>query len=530
MQFLINARILTQNAKHPLTEALAIEHGMIIATGSTEEILSIPCREKKIIDLHQSTVLPGLVDSHIHLGQYALSLSKIDCATPTREECLRRVARAVQTTAAGTWLLGHGWDQNLWKEGFGNAALLDQLSTDHPIYLTIQSLHAAWVNSRAMEIANITAQTPDPPGGTIVRHADGTPNGILLESAVNLVEAKIPNPSPDEMSNMLLEAQEKLWRLGITGVHDFDNALTFQGIQILHQSQALKLRTLKNLRLEQFDAIEPLGLRPGFGDDMLRLGALKCFMDGAIGPHTAAMLQPFTNSSSRGELLYTEEALFEVYLKARKLGFAVATHAIGDQANQVVLNVIEKMRQYETNHYLKWGRYRIEHAQILHEDDIARFHQLQVIASMQPVHLPMDIHTTDTALIGRGKQSFLFKSLSTRKVPLVFGSDAPVADPNPFLGLHAAVTRSNPATEQSWHKEESINLKEALAGYTVHPAYAAELENKSGKIYPGYFADLIVLEKDPFSLDPHDLKNCRAKATMVAGEWVFSDIHETVHG
>jgi predicted amidohydrolase YtcJ len=527
MQVLINARILTQDANHPRADALAIENGQLVAVGNKDDILSIPCKEKKIVDLHQSVVLPGLCDSHIHLGQYSQGLSKIDCATPTRQACLDRVALAAQSAQPNSWLLGHGWDQNLWEEGFGDAAMLDQITTQHPIYLTIKSLHAAWINSRALKLAGIHAQTPDPAGGTILRHSDGSPTGILLESAVNLVEAVIPNPSPTEMAKLIFEAQSRLWRMGITAVHDFDGALTFQGLQLLKQENALKLRVVKNLRQEQFAGVPALGIHPAFGDDMLRLGVLKCFMDGAIGPHTASVLEPFTNSTSCGELLYSEEELYQVYLHAREQGFAVATHAIGDRANQSVLNVIEKIRTYETDHQLPWVRYRIEHAQILQPEDVERFASLQVIASMQPIHLPMDIHTTDTALAGRGEQSFVFKSLDSRQVKLAFGSDAPVADPNPFLGLHAAVTRMDPATGKSWHANQRLTLQQALDGYTLHPAFAAGMEQIAGKLSPGYLADLIVLESDPTTLSFEELQTCCPLATMVAGDWVFSTLEGT---
>lgn len=530
MQVLINARILTQDANHPRADALAIEHGHIVAVGNKEDVLSIPCREKNIVDLHQSAVLPGLCDSHIHLGLYSQGLSKIDCDTPTRQACLARVALAAQSAKPNTWLLGHGWDQNLWEEGFGDAAMLDQITTQHPVYLTIKSLHAAWANTRALELAGINTQTPNPAGGTILRHLDGTPTGILLESAANLVEAVIPNRSAIEMAKFLLEAQSKLWRMGITSVHDFDGALTFQGLQVLHKENTLKLRVVKNLRHEQFAGVPVLGIQPAFGDPMLRLGALKCFMDGAIGPHTASVLEPFTNSTSCGELLYSEEELYQVYLKAREQGFAVATHAIGDRANQSVLNVINKIRTYETEHLLPWVRYRIEHAQILQPEDVERFASLQVIASMQPIHLPMDIHTTDTALVGRGEQSFLYNSLASHQVKLAFGSDAPVADPNPFLGLHAAVTRMDPASGKSWHANQKITLQQALDGYTVHPAFAAGMEHIAGKLAPGYLADLIVLESDPTSISSQELQTCSPLATMVAGDWVFSTLEETARG
>ncbi|MBI9048475.1 MAG: amidohydrolase [Anaerolineaceae bacterium] len=524
MQFLINATFLTQDDQHPIVGALAIDQGIIIAVGEKEEIMSIPTREKNIVDLQGLFVLPGFTDSHIHLGYYSRSLQKINLDGLSRQECINQVADAAKFTPPDTWILGHGWDHNHWPEGYGNAAMLDEVAPDHPVFLTVKSLHAAWANNKALAMAGINVNTKNPPGGSILRNQDGTPSGILLESAYPLVEKIIPEPSPIEMAEMLDATQQQLWRLGLTSVHDFDQQLILQGLQILHQQNKLKLRIIKNLHAHQINAIRELGLVPGFGDDMLRLGSLKYFADGAIGPQTAAMFETFTNSDSLGEMLFTPQELDEIYQTATKLSFSVAMHAIGDRANHLVLNAIEKIRRKEKEMKMVALPHRIEHAQILKNTDIKRFKELQVIASMQPYHLSMDIHTTDTALAGRGIQSFLFKSMLDLQVPLIFGSDAPVVDPNPFLGIFAAVARKNRTEDPVWFPQESLTVQQAIKSYTIHPPRASAMQDQMGKLARGYKADMIILDKNPVKIHINEMKKCLPVATIVGGDWVYSKI------
>jgi predicted amidohydrolase YtcJ len=522
MQILINGTFLTQNPKQPVVEALAIEQGKISATGSNEELLSIPSANQEVIDLQGRCVLPGFTDSHIHLGYFSQSLQKIDMDGLSQAECISRVAKAARTLPTGTWILGHGWDHNHWPEGYGNAAMLDAVSPNHPVFLTVKSLHAAWANSKALQLAGIDQNTENPPGGTIMRNEDGTPNGILLESAYPMVESAVPEPSIEEMAQILDDAQKHLWKLGISSVHDFDQRLVFQGLQRLHQQNKLHLRVRKNLHGYQIPAIKELGLSPSHGDDMLHIGALKYFSDGAIGPHTAAMFEPFTNSDSYGEMLLSPEELDEIYLTATQIGFPVAMHAIGDRANHLVLNAIEKIRQYELKNHLPVLGHRIEHAQILQTSDVARFMALNVIASVQPYHVSTDIHTTDASLDGRGKQSFLFKSLLNEQVQVIFGSDAPVVPPNPFFGIFAAVARKNHFEDPVWHPAEALTIEEAITAYTVAPPLSIGMGNKLGKLAPGYYADMIVVDKNPVNISINTMKNILPVATIVNGEWVYS--------
>ena len=524
MQALINATILTQDAKQPAAEALAIENGLILAAGSTEEILSIQSKEKTILDLQGKTILPGLCDSHIHLGYFSRGLEKVDLTNASRQESLDRIQHAAMNSEQGSWILGHGWDQNLWPEGYGDASLLDSVAPNNPVFLTAKSLHAAWVNTSAMQEAGITAAASDPVGGILLRDLGGAPNGVLLESAVSLVESIIPEPSPSQMAEMIRKGQEILWQMGITAIHDFDESLTLEGLLKLKEDLALQLRVHKNILIKHLPELIEIGLRGGFGDDLLHLGAIKCFMDGAIGPHTAAVSDPYSGSDNLGELLYAEEDLFTIYKQAVDHGFSVATHAIGDRANHALLNVLQKTRAYEKENQLIPARHRIEHAQILAKNDLQRFHELNVIASMQPIHLPMDIHTTDTHLAGRGVLSFQFISLLDNAVILIFGSDAPVASPNPFLGMHAAITRKRTIREECWHPQERINFSQALAAYTIAPAFAAGMENKLGKLTRGHYADLIVLDSNPFTLPADEIIQCQPIATMVGGNWVYSNL------
>jgi predicted amidohydrolase YtcJ len=285
------------------------------------------------------------------------------------------------------------------------------------------------------------------------------------------------------------------------------------------------LRVNKNIPVESVDHANALGLRTGFGDDWLWIGSVKAFMDGALGPHTAAMFQPYQDEpENRGILNMDGEELFEHCRKAADVGLSMTVHAIGDRANHEVLNAYQQLRAYETEHGLPHLRHRIEHVQIIHPDDAPRFAQLNVIASMQPIHAPSDMYAADRFWGDRSAHAYAWRTQLNHGAPLAFGSDAPVESPNPFLGLHAAVTRrradGSPSAE-GWYPEQKLTLAEALSAYTVGAAYAANAEHRLGKLAQGYLADLIVLDEDIFSSDPQTLLTIEAKSTMINGEWVL---------
>jgi len=523
MKLLHNAHIHTQDKTRPTASALLIDRELITAVGEADDLLSQHTAVEKE-DMEGRVILPGLTDAHIHLKNYALALQKVECETDTKDECLKRVAERVNSAKSGEWILGHGWNQNTWGV-WPTAAELDAIAPDNPVYLTAKSLHAGLVNTAAMKLANITNQTPDPHNGKVQRNADGNATGVLLETAMALAGDVIPEPTVNEIMKAMESSQSALWKMGLTGVHDFDRRDSFIALQMLHAQARLKLRVLKNLPVELLDQINEVGLRAGFGDEMLRIGNIKVFMDGALGPHTAAMFQPYAGEGvNRGILNMDGEELFEHGRKAAGAGLGMTVHAIGDRANHEVLNAYEQLRRYEAENNLPRRRHRIEHVQLLHPDDIRRLGEMNIIASMQPIHAISDMKMADEFWGGRAKYSYGWRTQLESGARLAFGSDAPVDFPNPFLGLHAAVTRrradGSPSAD-GWYPEQKLTLGEAWEAYTIGPAYAAYMESRLGRLAPNHLADLIVLEKDPFACAPDELLRMQSWATMVNGEWVY---------
>ena len=533
MQLIHNARIHTMHAAQPTASALLIDHGEILAVGGDE---LLDTRAEKI-NLGGRVVLPGLTDAHIHLQYYALGLQKIDCETTTLVDCLRRVAERAATIKAGEWVLGHGWNQNEWRDtplpsgmgsGWPHASELDAIAPNHPVYLTAKSLHAAWANTTALKIAGVTGSTPNPVNGEIQRDGHGQPTGILLESAMDLIEEKIPQPGPWDVFEAIRAVQPILWKMGLTGVHDFDRRACFMALQQLHQRGELKLRVIKSIPVDDLEHAHGLGLSSGFGDDWLRIGSVKAFMDGALGPRTAAMFQPYLNEpGNRGMLNMDGEHLFEIARRAVDAGLSVTVHAIGDRANHEVLDAYEQLRHYEIERGLPPLRHRIEHVQVLHPDDTARLAQLNVIASMQPIHATSDMFMADQFWGECARLAYAWRTQLSQGARLVFGSDAPVESPDPFLGLFAALTRRRADGSPSpagWIPEEKLTMQEALEAYTINPAYAGGMESRVGRLASGCLADLIVLEKDPFNCPVEELLSMHPSATMLGGEWVWRSV------
>jgi predicted amidohydrolase YtcJ len=537
MKILYNARIYTLDRSRPVASAIVMERERILAMGETVALLS-EFDQAQGQDMGGQTILPGLNDAHLHLQNYSLSLQKIDCETDTLDECLRRVEERVRSAGPGQWVLGHGWNQNNWlptfspppslggiEGGWPSAVDLDRIAPDNPVYLTAKSLHAGWANSAALKRAGVTADAPDPANGQLQRDEHGRLTGILLETAMGLVSKAIPEPSIVSIADAIERTLPNLWRMGLTGVHDFDRRPCFMALQQLHARGRLKLRVTKSIPLEDLEHAVGLGLRTGFGDDWLRVGSVKAFMDGALGPRTAAMFQPYLNEpENRGILNMDAEELLEAGRQAVETGLSMAVHAIGDRANHEVLDAYEQLRRFERERGLPPLKHRIEHVQVLHPDDAGRLAELGIIASMQPIHATSDMYMADRYWGERAALAYAWRTQLQQGARLAFGSDAPVESPNPFLGLHAALTRQradgSPA-QDGWYPEQRLSMQEALEGYTLGPAYAAGMENRLGKLCPGYLADLIVLPIDPFETTASDLLAMEPSATMIGGEWVW---------
>ncbi|HNH26329.1 MAG TPA: amidohydrolase, partial [Anaerolineales bacterium] len=411
MKLLYNANIHTLDSANSHASAILIAGGRIIAVGSKDQLESLAHGKVEKQDMKGKTILPGLTDAHIHMQFYSLGLSKVDCETNTKEECLRRVGERARTLKPGEWVLGHGWQQNDWDGNFPKAAELDAVSPNNPVYLTAKSLHAAWANTSALKLANITDETPDPKDGAVQRDANGKATGIMIETAMALVNAAVPEPTLAELEAAFEKAQSVLWKMGITGVHDFDRRQSFMALQSLRAKGKLKLRVCKNIPVESVEQANDLGLRTGFGDEMLWIGSVKAFMDGALGPRTAAMFQPYEGEKeNRGILNMDGEELFEHARKAADVGLSMTVHAIGDKANHEVLNAFEQLRNYETQNHLPHLRHRIEHVQVIHPDDAPRLAKLNVIASMQPIHATSDMFAADRYWGKRAELSYAWRT------------------------------------------------------------------------------------------------------------------------
>ena len=523
MKILHNARIYTLDESRPIASAIAIEHERVVAVGELDE-LTFEFDQVEKQDMGGRIILPGFTDAHLHLQNYALFQQKIDCETNTLDECLSRVQERVHSSQPDEWILGHGWNQNNWG-AWPSTADLDKIVPDNPVFLTAKSLHAAWVNSAALKLAGITPDLLNPANGELQRDNQGNLTGILLESAMEIVSRVIPEPAVEAVAEAIEQTQPILWRMGIIGVHDFDRRDCFIALQQLHAQGKLKLRVTKSIPIEGLPHAIELGLRTGFGDDWLRIGSVKAFMDGALGPRTAAMFQPYANELENcGILNMDAEELFESGRRAVEAGLSLAVHAIGDRANHEVLDAYEQLRRLERDLNQPPLRHRIEHVQILHPDDAKRLGELGIIASMQPIHATSDMLMADQYWGERAALSYAWNTQLQNGAQLALGSDAPVESPNPFWGLYATVTRQRgdgSPNSEGWYPEQRLSIQQAIEGYTLGPAYAAGIEDRSGKLVPGYLADLIVLEQDPFVIPPSDLLELTSSGTMVGGEWVW---------
>lgn len=525
MKIFYNANIFSP--EHPGASALVLDHGHFIALGTDEDVLAGFPSADQVFDLEGQTLWPGLTDAHLHLLTLAETMSMVDCETVTLEQCLERVRQSAQTLPQDAWVRGHGWNQNLWREGFGTAEMLDQVTGGRPAYLTAKSLHAAWANSKALALAGIDDYTSDPPGGIIQRDAAGKATGILFEAdGMAMVESAIKPPSLSENCQKLRMLVPALWKMGLVGVHDFDGFDCWQALQEIHQEGNLPFRVRKHIPYSHMNEFIAAGLRSGFGSDLLHLGGVKLFSDGALGPQTAAMLQPYEDSSETGKLLLTSDEIFEIGQLAVNNGLALAIHAIGDRANHIVLNAYEKLRAYEQAHHLPHYQHRIEHVQIIDPHDVPRLAQLDIIASVQPVHAPSDMKMADRYLGVRARHAYAYRDIMDSHATVILGSDAPVEPVNPFIGMHAAVTRQqldgSPGPE-GWQPQQRLSLSEALIGFSQTPAETTGHGNKIGKIAEGACADFIILDNDPFVLPPSELAHIQPAATFINGQCVFQN-------
>ncbi|MDO9545876.1 MAG: amidohydrolase [Pelolinea sp.] len=523
---LTNANIHAFSPIHPQADSIFIEDGVIKAIGTSDEIVSKFDTGAKVQDLDQSILIPSFTDAHIHLLSYGLSLLRVNVETLSKQDCLDRIASHLKNTAPGKWIIGHGWDQNIWPKGYGSKKDLDELSDHHPIYLTHKSLHSGWANSIAFEIAGVNSDSPDPEWGMIQRDASGESTGIVLESAMKMIESAIPMPSSEERESAILEAQTALHQFGITAVHDFDPWSVYESLEELQKKGSLSLRITKGIPESFLEEALEKGFKSGDGNDWLKIGWLKLFADGALGTQTAAMLTPYENSQSTGMLFLSQKEIEAYGEKALTNGIALAVHAIGDRANRETLLAISQLNE---RGLLKIPvlNSRVEHVQLINNEDIHLFSAHDVVASMQPIHSISDMEMANTFWGKRCGDSYAWKSILKSGAKLIFGSDAPVENPNPLMGLHAAILRKklgeNSRQNPPWIPEQCLDLQNSLKAYITTPSIVGGFENLTGKIKTGYAADLILLPKDFFLTDHYDIEFMLPLASMSGGKWVYKN-------
>jgi predicted amidohydrolase YtcJ len=523
IQVIENATIYTGDEKYPWITSLAIVDSRIVAVGKqVNRWKTLP--GTVVHDMAGACIIPGICDAHIHLMWTALSLRELDLRNCTRNEMLEKVKAKAQQTPPGLWILGRGWDQNIWADQrFPTADELDSVSGNHPVALIAKNAHGMVVNTSALRICGITANTRDPINGKIARDKNGNPEGTFFEEATRLIKNVIPDANLEELLQLLKKAQVHLLRFGITSVHDVDGGMAFTAFQELRRKSELQIRIVKYLRRDMLDDTLAVGLRSGFGDDWLSLGGIKLFADGALGSRTAALYESYESEpDNKGILTLELDELLDLATRAAGGGLALAIHAIGDLTNTLVLDALTKVQ--DINPHL---RHRIEHVQLITPKDQKRLARTGFIASMQPVHAIHDAHMVDQYWGARGKNAYTFRSLLELGVPIAFGSDAPIEIYDPFQGLFAAVARRNEIDRSIigdvWYPEQRISLNKALRGYTWGGAYAAHMEDRLGKLMPGYYADLAVLDRDIFHLPTAALLNTQVNQVMVGGEWMKID-------
>jgi hypothetical protein len=523
-KILTNCRIYTFNPQQPVAEALFIQDGSILAVGNRSEISALADRNTIVEDMGGQVLLPALTDAHIHMLEYGHSLQRVNCETSTRAECLQRVQKRVEQTPASQWVLGHGWNHNIWPEGSGDKTMLDVFSPQHPIYLTHKSLHSGWANSAALQLAGIREDSPNPEGGVFQRDANGQLTGILLEGAMRVVEAAIPHPDQNACMHALSLAQKSLLSFGITCVHDFDPWDAYTALAAMQDDHQLTLRVMKGIPLPNLDEAIAAGLKSGRGSSHLRIGWLKLFADGALGPQTAAMLAPYEGSTSTGMLFLQGEDIVEIGQKALPHGITLAVHAIGDRANHEIINGYAQLDEMRLLQKAALPA-RIEHVQLIDPQDIPRLAAHGITASMQPIHAISDRHMADRYWGERSEYAYAWNSVAVGGARLIFGSDAPVESPNPYWGIFAATTRKPLDSQEKldgWYPQQCLSVADALVAYVTQPHRITGQSGKLGVIQKDACADLVCFKSDPFTIAEVDFVDLLPQATMVDGEWVFN--------
>jgi hypothetical protein len=515
----LSANILTGGSKSPRAEAVAIQEGKIIAVGSNREIRKHIGKKTRVIHAGKRTVVPGLVDCHVHMAELGKLLQDLELRDiGSIEELQQKLRGYAGRNPERKWILGGRWDHELFSEKrYPTRWDLDKAVPDRPVFLTRVCGHVGVANSKALELAKITEETDVDSGKIDLDEETGEPNGILRENALEFVRKSIPKRSPEQLEEACILACKKAVEMGLTCVHwMLGSSREIRVLQKMHIEGNLPLRVCLGIPVEFLGELVSLGLPTGFGNDMIKVSFVKILADGSLGGHTAALKESYSDEPETcGMMLYTQRRLNRLILDAHKAGLQIAVHAIGDKAMEAVLKAYEEALK---KHPSRNHRHRIEHCSVLNPKLIGRMKRLGLIASVQPHFVASDFWIVDRVGKTRARWVYPFRTLMRDGLMVVSGSDCPVEPISPILGIWAAVSRKS-------FSEEGITAEEALKTYTLNAAYASFDEDKRGKIEAGKAADLTVLSNDALSVPSDDIRKIRVEMTIVDGKVVYARKH-----
>jgi predicted amidohydrolase YtcJ len=524
-----NAVVYTVNTAQPTAEAVAVRGDRLVLVGTNQAALELRGPSTRIIDARGAAVVPGLQDSHGHFTGLGASLQVLRLrGTTSFDQIVEMVRQRAATARPGEWIQGRSWDQNDWPvKDWPTHDKLTAAAPNNPVYLTRVDGHAAMVNKAALDAAGITAETPDPAGGRLIRTTSGDPTGVLIDSAQTLVANKIPPVSPRQLEEQILLADGEARSLGLTAVHDAGtDPATVAAYRRLIDAGRLKTRLYVMLRgpLAMLEPEFKKGPIINYANHHLSVRAIKIGADGALGSRGAALLEPYGDEpSTSGFFTTTPDDIYAQTLAATRAGFQTCIHAIGDRANRVTLDVFERVQREVPG--ARDLRMRIEHAQILDATDIPRFARLNVIASMQSTHATSDMPWVPARIGGERTQegAYVWQRLLRTGVVIANGSDFPVEEPNPMLGFYAGITRQAPSGEPAggWLPDERLSREETLKSFTWNAAYAAHAEKDLGSLEVGKLADLVILDRNVMTVEPKAILSTRVLFTITGGEVVY---------
>lgn len=522
---IMGGKVATVDNDFSIAEAVAVQNNKIIFVGANQDVKKYISDKTKVIELNGELVLPGLIDSHGHLTGYGKALEHIDLVgTNSFQDVLDLVKERVKTAEQGEWIRGRGWDQNDWAiKELPNHNALSDITPNNPVMLSRIDGHAILVNQKAMEIADIDRNTPDPDGGKIFHGSNEKPTGIFLDNAEKLITDHIPKYSTEKLRSIIQNAANRCVEFGLTGMHDAGIPISrIDDYKYLIDNGTMPLRInamLSDTVVSDMNGFLQKYKVDSYSNDFLRVKSIKLYADGALGSRGAALLEPYSDDPENSGLLVTENFhMLEVCKAALESDFQVCTHAIGDKAIRTMLDIYEESLIANPNYD---HRFRIEHSQIVNLADIPRYAELNIIPAMQPQHVVSDMPWTEDRIGSeRVKGAYAFRSFLDEGVIIPCGSDFPVEIPNPLIGIHNVVTRQdeNGYPEGGWLPEQKMTIVEAIKGYTIWAAYAAFQEDILGSIEVGKYADFTILDRDILTIDPMEILNTKPIYTIVGGE------------